>query len=57
MNRRTEDDYEGHAVRQWQHAAEAIEFGLNRWVAVHGVGMREMPLRSLLPKTVIVEES
>ena len=38
--RHTKDDYEGHAVGQWQHAAEAIEFWLNGWITVHGVGMR-----------------
>ena len=57
VDRRTENDYEGYAVGQWQHAAEAIEFGLNGWVSVHGVGMRWMPLRSLLPKTAVAEES
>ena len=56
-SRRTEHDYEGHAVRQWQYAAEAIEFWLNGWVSVHGVGMRWMPLRSLLPETAVAEES
>jgi hypothetical protein len=36
----TKNDYEGHTVGQWQHAAKAIEFWLNGWIAVHGVGVR-----------------
>lgn len=55
--RHTEDDNESHAVRQWQHATEAIEFWLNGRITVHDVGMRWMPLRSLLPKTALAEES